>query len=76
MLFRSLKTSIFVDIDGPDNNILTTLDNNWRLRSSAPASIKSGGLNGNDLGWGITSDLAGKIRPPAGAVWSKGAYEP
>ncbi len=71
-----LETSIFVDIDGPDNNILTMGDNSWRLRSSAPASIKTGGLNGNDLGWGITSDLAGKVRPPAGAPWSKGAYEP
>ncbi len=69
----------FVDIDGPDNNILTTNDNNWRLQSFTPASVRNGGLNGIDdggPGWGFTNDLAGKVRPASGAPWSIGAYEP
>lgn len=71
----------FVDWDGPDNNILTLTDNDWRLTSDAPVNVRGGGL---DLSVTFTDDYDGITRTtstPTGATntgaagWSMGAFE-
>jgi hypothetical protein len=69
-------TTSFLNVDGFDNNMLTMDDNDWRLQSFTSNSVKAGGLNGGDLGWGFNLDLDGSVRPGTGAPWSIGAYEP
>lgn len=67
---------LLADIDGPDNNIHTMADNDWRLSAATPASVIAGGLNGIDEGWSFTTDKDGVTRPASGTPWSIGAYEP
>lgn len=35
---------IFVDVDGPDNNLLTVADNDYHLRATANVALRQGGL--------------------------------
>ncbi|HOX32119.1 MAG TPA: right-handed parallel beta-helix repeat-containing protein [Spirochaetales bacterium] len=40
------------------------------------SAVRTGGLNGNDLGWPFSDDKDGRARTPAsGAGWSMGCYE-
>ncbi len=67
---------LFVDIDGPDNDITTMDDNNWHLSASSPAGIRTGGLNGIFEGWAFNEDRDGNTRTGSGSTgWSMGAYE-
>jgi len=61
--------AVFVDADGPDNNINTMADNDWHLSSSSPAGVTQGGL---DLSADFTTDKDGVTRT---VPWSMGAYE-
>lgn len=48
----------------------------FSLSATAPASIKAGGLKGDDLSWGFSKDLLGNTRTgSSGTGWSMGAYE-
>ena len=78
---------IFVDLDGPDDDITTMEDNDWRLTTSAPDDIRQGGLDGIVQGWGFETDIDGNTRTNLtdgpndsptnadAAGWSMGAYE-
>lgn len=67
---------IFVDIDGPDDDITTMDDNDWHLSDFSPASIRTGGLDGAAEGWAFTEDRDGNTRTGDGPTgWSMGAYE-
>lgn len=82
-------TWLFNDVDGADNSIKTTNDNNFRLTSSTPLNIREGGLNlsGESIfpvnGSSQPVDLAGTVRTAgttsatniSAAGWSIGAYE-
>lgn len=50
---------VFVDVDGVDNDIDTTEDNDWHLSGTSPVSITTGGLNGIDEGFGFSDDKDG-----------------
>lgn len=69
---------LFDDFDGPDDDINTMDDNNWRFTATSPISVTSGGLNGADQmpPWSFRDDLKGTLRAPTGMPWSIGAYEP
>ena len=67
---------LFVDIDGPDDDITTMDDNDWHLSASSPESIRTGGLDGVAEGWAFTEDRDGNTRTGNGSTgWSMGAYE-
>jgi len=67
---------LFVDIDGPDDDITTMDDNDWHLSASSPESIRTGGLNGSTDAWTFTEDRDGSTRTGDGSIgWSMGAYE-
>ena len=77
-------TPTFVNKNGPDGNINTMEDNNWRLQPSSSDNILQGGLDGNAEGWGFTTDKDGNTRTAVitgsptntdAAGWSMGAYE-
>ena len=65
-------TPTFVNKNGPDGNINTMEDNDWRLQPSSPINVRQGGLDGSAEGWGFTTDKDGVTRT---APWSMGAYE-
>jgi hypothetical protein len=60
---------LFVDIDGPDDDIKTMADNDWHLSGNSPTEVTQGGL---DLSSIFTADKDGADRT---APWSIGAYE-
>ncbi|MBN1836661.1 MAG: right-handed parallel beta-helix repeat-containing protein [Spirochaetales bacterium] len=71
----------FLDVDGPDDDITTMLDNDWRLTDDCPVEVRGGGL---DLSADFSEDITGAARTsgsPTGmsndgaAGWSMGAYE-
>lgn len=75
---------LFMNINGPDGNILTFSDNDWRLTTSAAICEVRGG--GQDLSTSFVTDKNGVTRTimalagctPANfgaANWSMGAYE-
>ena len=67
---------LFVDIDGPDDDITTMADNDWHLSASSPAGVRTGGLDGTAEGWSYSSDRDGNARTGSGGTgWSMGAYE-
>ena len=57
-----------VNQNGLDGNILTSLDNDWRLSATSDVLLQTGGLTLLDL----SDDFAGSSRT---APWSLGAYE-
>ena len=72
---------LFVDIDGADNDIATTNDNDWHLQLSSPVNVREGGLDLSSL---YTTDQDNLVRTAiikgapsnAGASgWSMGAFE-
>ena len=60
---------LFVDIDGPDDDITTMADNDWHLSGVSPLEVTQGGL---DLSSDFTTDKDGGERT---VPWSIGAYE-
>jgi hypothetical protein len=48
---------------------------NFRLTSSTPSGVRTGGLNGIANGWGFDTDITDKKRPAAPGGWSMGAYQ-
>ena len=71
---------LFENIAGADTFIYTLADNNWNLKSTAPATVRTGGLNGSSSAsnFGFTIDFSETSRSPLDATptgWSMGAYE-
>ncbi len=65
-----------VDRDGPDDDITTIDDNNWRLQAPSPSEVKTGGLDGTAEGWNFFTDKDEVTRTGNGSTgWSMGAYE-
>ena len=80
-------SDLFKDIDGPDDDIATMEDNDWRLKDGSPVEVRQGGLDGEVRAWGFSDDFTGAARtnltdgPDDNPTnenaegWSMGAYE-
>lgn len=76
-----------IDLDGPDGDITTMPDNDWRLTASSPVDVRQGGLDISlQSGGGWTTDKNGVARTNltqgpndnpsnGGEGWSMGPYE-
>ncbi len=69
--FAVNSDAIFFDLAGPDNDMDTILDNDWRIKTSAANTFKTGGVVG-DSSWNFSDDFFGTTRTGS---WSLGAHE-